>query len=84
MAGSALDCFSQVGFGSRLLPARLITSSWTPTYRPTNLMPAMQPEYVSVEMVRRIASALHDHDAFAALDAIRDEWVFSPLVAQVS
>jgi hypothetical protein len=48
-------------------------ASWTLTYAPSPQMPEMQPDVVCREVIRRIASALHDHDAFGALDQIRDE-----------
>lgn len=39
---------------------------WTPTLRPPPMLPAMQPEAVSLEMIRRIAAAIDD---YAAIDA---------------
>lgn len=36
---------------------------WTPTYRPPRFMPAMQPQEISEEMIRRITTAIADLDS---------------------
>lgn len=36
---------------------------WTPTYRPPRFMPAMQPQEISEEMLRRITTAIVDLDS---------------------
>jgi thiamine kinase-like enzyme len=39
---------------------------WTPTYRPPPLMPDMQPTEVTEEMLRRICTAIADHESLSA------------------
>jgi hypothetical protein len=36
---------------------------WTPTLKHSRFMPAMQPERVSLEMIKRITSAIDDLDS---------------------
>lgn len=42
---------------------------WTITLRPSQGMPAMQPESISYELIRRLTTAMDDYDT---LDALRD------------
>ena len=39
---------------------------WTPTLCPPPTLPDMQPEATSLEMIRRITTAMHDHDVLPA------------------
>ena len=38
---------------------------WTPTLCPPPTLPDMQPEATSLEMIRRITTAMHDHDVLS-------------------
>jgi hypothetical protein len=63
-SGQRIDASTVRSAMRRQLCAALLM--WTPTLRPPPLLPAMQPEAVSLEMIRRIATAIDDHDAIEA------------------
>lgn len=64
-AGFNLDDETAFTLYRRQLAGALLM--WTPTYTPPPFFPEMQPREIAAIMVRRITTAMEDHDTFDAL-----------------